>query len=228
MKTSEIIQRVQSMYSRGVQSDDTRLSNRHIYSKLVTVRARLLTQEAKKKQRISQWNYQPLPCVEVIKVPKHECPCYPPTDCMVLRTRHKIPKPLLNYSDNLIQFVGTLDMSIKFNSTTNNAVNSLKGNKYGTKGHYYFVLNDYIYLVTPLKLDGIMIVGLFEDPIKANEFPSMCGDSTECEECIDILDSEFPIDNDKVEPLIELAMQELVIMFTRMQEDINNNNNEDE
>ena len=35
MKIKEIIQRVQSLYSKGVQSDDTRLSDRHIYNKMV-------------------------------------------------------------------------------------------------------------------------------------------------------------------------------------------------
>ena len=38
---------VQSMYSHGVQSDDSRLSGRHIYSKLVSARARLIEKELK-------------------------------------------------------------------------------------------------------------------------------------------------------------------------------------
>ena len=75
MKIGEIVQRVQSLYSKGVHSDDSRLSARHIYNKLLTVRARLISQEAKKKQKISQWNYQTISCIELIKVPAHECPC---------------------------------------------------------------------------------------------------------------------------------------------------------
>ena len=50
MKTEELIQRVQSLYSKGVQSDDSRLTSRHIYNKLTTVRAKLVTEEAKKNQ----------------------------------------------------------------------------------------------------------------------------------------------------------------------------------
>ena len=49
MKIGEIIQRIQSLYSKGVESDDTRLMSRHIYNKLLTVRARLISQDAKKK-----------------------------------------------------------------------------------------------------------------------------------------------------------------------------------
>jgi len=58
MTIKEIIQRVQSLYSKGVQSDDVRLEDRHIYNKMITVRSKLISQEAKKRQKINQWNYQ--------------------------------------------------------------------------------------------------------------------------------------------------------------------------
>ena len=48
MKIGEIAQRVQSLYSRGVESDDTRLMQRHIYNKLLTTRAKLISEQAKK------------------------------------------------------------------------------------------------------------------------------------------------------------------------------------
>ena len=35
----EVISRIQSMYSKGTASDDTRLSARHIYSKMKTSRS---------------------------------------------------------------------------------------------------------------------------------------------------------------------------------------------
>ena len=54
MKIGEIVTRVQSLYSKGVASDDSRLSNRLIYNKMLTVRSRLIVEQAKKKQRISR------------------------------------------------------------------------------------------------------------------------------------------------------------------------------
>jgi len=87
MKINELIQRIQSLYSKGVQSDDTRLSNRHVYNKIKTVRSKLVSQEAKKKQKISSWNYQPIPCIELIKVDAHDCPCIPPVGCKILRSK---------------------------------------------------------------------------------------------------------------------------------------------
>ena len=60
MKVIEIIQRIQSLYSKGAQSDDSRLSDRHIYNKLLTLRSKYISQQAKKKQKVNQWNFQVL------------------------------------------------------------------------------------------------------------------------------------------------------------------------
>ena len=54
MTNGEIIQRVQSMYSKGVESDDSRLRARHIYNKLLTTTAKLYQQQKNKKQRIKR------------------------------------------------------------------------------------------------------------------------------------------------------------------------------
>ena len=43
----EIIERIQSAYSKGVKTDDSRLSSRHIYSKIKSVRNRLVVLQAK-------------------------------------------------------------------------------------------------------------------------------------------------------------------------------------
>jgi len=53
MKVEEAIQRVQSMYSRGLQSKDSRLSSRHIYSALCSGRATLIQQQIDKGQKLS-------------------------------------------------------------------------------------------------------------------------------------------------------------------------------
>ena len=53
MLIKEIVQRIQSLYSKGVQSDDSRLSDRHIYNKMITVRSKLISQQHNKKQKIS-------------------------------------------------------------------------------------------------------------------------------------------------------------------------------
>ena len=126
MKTIEVIQRIQSLYSKGMQSDDSRLSNRHIYNKLITTRAKILTQQAKQKQKISQWNYQTIPCIDLIQVPIHECNIRV-EGCTVLRSVCKILKFLTeNPFIHLIQSVTTIDGSYSFPETTWEAVQNKK------------------------------------------------------------------------------------------------------
>ena len=227
MLVEEIIQRIQSLYSKGVQSDDSRLSSRHIYNKLLTVRSRLISQEAKKKQKVSQWNYQTISCVELIKVPAHECPCIPPVGCDILRSKYKLPKPLSDLSGSLIQSVTTIDRLTKINPISINAIKSLAGNKYSKKDLAYFIEDGFLYISTPTKLQVLRLVGLFEDPVSVKNFETFCDTCKECEDCLDYQKEEFPIDNDMVDVLVQLAVEELIVMFSQSVQDLTNNSADD-
>ena len=223
MRTGEIIERIQSLYSKGVKSDDSRLSNRHIYAKIKTVRTRLITQEIKKKQRVSDWNYQTIPCVKLIEVPVHECPCVPPLGCTILRSKNKLPKVLTGFTEDLIQSVTSVDRSLKIDRVNINAVNSQKGNKYTSKKVNYFILNEYLYITTPTKMKVVTIRGLFEDPIEVATSLYDCQGETESTICIDYMDTEFKIDSDMIDTLVEISLQELLVIFSQGVEDITNN-----
>lgn len=222
MLVKELIQRVQSLYSKGVQSDDARLSSRHIYNKLLSVRARVVSQEAKKKQKISQFNYQTIFCVELIKIPAHECPCIPPLGCDILRSKYPLPKPLSGLSGNLIESVTSIDRRIKIDEMAMNAVRSQKGNKYTAEKTNYFIQNKHIYIITPTKIEVVSITALFEDPLEVAKYIGYC-DCTDCKKCIDFLEETFPLDNDLVDAVIELSLNELLSIFSQAQEDATNN-----
>lgn len=222
----DAIQRVQSLYSRGVHSDDTRLTSRHIYSALVTARAVLIRQRAE-KQQLSQWMYQSIPCVELIDSPKHECPCIPTNGCSVLRTKYKLPKPVTGLSDVLIQSVTTLDGNITLDPSTFETEKYAGGNKFTAKKPTYYIRNEYLYITIYKKLQVITLSGIFEDPIDAQLYPSFCpSDCPECE-CKSPFDSPFPIDGDLIRPLLQVANDELIIMLKQMGEDKSNNASDD-
>ena len=202
MKVGEIIQRIQSLYSRGVQSDDSRLTSRHIYNKMVSLRSKLITQEAKQKQKVNDWNYQELPCVELIKASKHECPCLPAIGCTILKSKEPLPKPLTNLHKHLIRAVTSLDGSIVYDPTEWKKLKYRKGNnRHGPK--------------------VLFVELLAEDPLEAENFPSFCGNSS-TEECDNPLEAKFPIDNDMVDTLVELASAELISVFKQNTEDLTN------
>lgn len=225
MEVREFIQRIQSLYSHGVPSDDTRLSNRHIYNKMLTVRSKLISDSAKKKQKISQWNYQVIPCLELIKISRQECPCLPPIGCEILRSKEVLPRPLIGLSSDLITQVTTVDRSIKIDEISINAVNFQKGNKYTSKKLNYFIQGGYLYVITHVNLKAVSVMGLFEDPIAVNYYKGIC-DCTDCDECIDYLGFEFPIDGSMTDTLIELCYNELVILFSQSIQDLTNNSND--
>lgn len=228
MKVNELIQRVQSLYSKGVHSDDTRLSPIHIYNKMITARSRLLSQEAKKKQKLNRWNYQTMPCIELIRVPKSQCPCLPPVGCQISRTKFKIPKPLTDYNRHLISSVSTVDGDIMYSETAWETLKYESSNKYTGGDPVWFELSEYVYVVQKLGPKVIAITGLFEDPLEVVSFPSYCAekDCVDCDPCTDFNEVDFPIDADLVDILVEMAVNELISIFPTMIEDTSNNSSD--
>lgn len=223
MKTGKLIQRVQSLYSKGVESHDSRLSRRHIYNKLLTVRGLLMFQKLNKNQHISQWSYQTLPCVELELVPAHECPCLPPVGCTILRSRYTLPEPVNSISKHLFQSITSIEASMSFGETSWKAKKWRSGDKYTSKKPDFLIHDDYLYLTVTKAIKVVSVVGLFNDPVEAENFPSFCDASIESVPCPGSpLEVEFPIDSSMLEPLIEISVKELVFAFSQMKEDITN------
>lgn len=223
MKIKEIIQRVQSLYSVGVQSDDTRLSNRHIYSVLMSIRSTLITQQLKKKQKISSWNLQSIPCIELIEVEAHQCPCIPPIGCKILRSKYKLPNPLSGLNGHIINSVTTIDRSIKIDETSINSINYQRGNKFTKNKLSYFIDGGYIYLNTDSNIRVISLTAVFEDPIKVIEFNntnSACSNNNP--KCLDYLEENFPIDMDLESTLIQMTNEELLQVFKPIEDTSSN------
>jgi hypothetical protein len=236
MKTKEIIQRIQSLYSKGVKSDDSRLSSRHIYNKALTTRAFLIEQKLDKRQPISQSVYQTLDCVELIPALPYECPCLPEVGCKILRTKYQIPQLLTGLLEGAaIQSVNSVEGSLTFNRTTFEDKKYKKGNKYTASKPDYYIRNDYIYITCKDAPKVITITGLFDDPLDAWDYPSICGaddcvdattestNPTNCPECVSPLDKEFPIEKSMIKTLVEIASTELIGMFNQSREDKSNN-----
>ena len=228
MLIEEIIQRVQSLYSKGVESDDSRLTARHIYNKMTSVRSKLISQQANKKQKINQWNYQTISCIEMIRVEKHDCPCLPPIGCHMWRTKYKLPKPLANLNNHLIQSVTSIEGGMVLSEVMWHQVKYLSGNKYTNIKSAYFIQNEYLYIVSKVSPKVIAITALFQEPLDAINYQTLCKEQcVDCQGCVDIFTQEFPIDADLIEPLIQECVQELVVMFSQIPEDKRNTSSDD-
>lgn len=218
----ELIDRVQSIYSKGVKSDDSHLSDRHIYSVLRSTRNYLVTQQVKKRQKISDWNFIILPCVELIQVPNHDCPCLPALGCSVYRTKYKLPKILTDLNKHIIQWVMSIDSGKMISETSRDAYIYSSGNKLTSGNLQYILENGYLYLYGKKVPKLLKIKLLAENPVEAYSFPSKC-ECTDCDDCISMRDRIFPIDGDLVKPLIEMSATELLEWFNKGTEDTTNN-----
>ena len=221
----EIIQRVLSAYSKGVSSDDVRLTKRHIYNKLLTTRALLLSREVNKKRKLSAWNYSTLPCVEIVEITSNEeCPCIPDVGCSVYRSKHKLPKPIISLSSYMIKGVYSTDAqrSIKFTEVSVNQSKYTKGGKYSSNNNKYMLHNGYIYIISKVAPIAVSIDLLVEDIMVAYNFINYCNNNSI--DCADkILEKEFPIDGYLLEPLIQITIDELVSGFSKSLQDSLNN-----
>ena len=221
----EIIQRVLSAYSKGVSSDNVRLTKRHIYNKLLTTRALLLSREVNKKRKLSAWNYSTLPCVEIVEITSNEeCPCIPDVGCSVYRSKHKLPKPIVSLSSYMIKGVYSTDAqrSIKFTEVSVNQSKYTKGGKYSSNNNKYMLHNGYIYIISKVAPIAVSIDLLVEDIMEAYNFINYCNNNSV--DCADkILEKEFPIDGYLLEPLIQITIDELVSGFSKSLQDSLNN-----
>lgn len=219
MTIGNIIQRIQSLYSKGVQSDDTRLKSRHIYNVLITNRNnKLLT-----VYRLGYSNYQELPCVELEEVSSSLCDCIP-FNCTVKRSKYPIPVLLQIGTNIAVKRVSSVDGKVIFSETSLEKLDRLKGNRYTTNNPFFYIRDNYLYIENRKGIDVISVEAIFTDPVEVYLYPSYCDSS---DDCTSILEKRFPIDSSLIETVIRSTVYELVSSFTKVKEDTTNDTSED-
>ena len=155
-------------------------------------------------------------CVELesVKLPK--------TDIEILRTKFKLPTPILGMEDKVMDSFTTIDGRTIFDKTTYKTSKYSIGKKYTSTKPSFYLLDQRGYINFKSKLKGVNINGLFYDPIEAARFPSLCRDCSECD-CKDYMDYEFPVDGDILNTIVKMAVNELIVFFSQMKEDRSNN-----
>lgn len=224
--TEEVIQRVQSLYSKGVQSKNTRLSSRHIYSCLISARATLLQQKYNKGQYTSEWNYSPLHCVALEDAPVHECPCAPDGVTM-LRSKIILPRVISGIDMPLIYSVTTLDNATRLDRKEYNTYKYKKGAKFTSAKPFYIINNGgRLFVGSKTRIKSVAAKILAYDPYEAYIFPNSCDECKDCK-CKSPFEVPFPIDGELINTLIEMASKEAVILFGQMKEDKEANASDD-
>ncbi len=224
MLVTELIHRVKFHPSHGLASISDKLEDPFIYSVCLSFRNKLLTEEAKKKQKISPWLYQTIPCIEMKKCSISECSgCLPVGDCLVYRSVNKLPKVLTDDKKPLIESITSMDGSTVINIIDWNAVQNIDESKWGNKKTFGYIDNEYLYVRSNGNItNGLRMKALFDDPIKAITFPSLCNNNpliNQNDPCQSYYDMEFYSEDDRTTLIVEMANQYIYNFYMKTQSD---------
>lgn len=199
------VESIKYMINKGVASDDTRLSDNYIAHLLKVNRSKLLKEKLDKSKSLSEINYTTL-CMEVESADFHNCACLEDEGCYIKRTVEKIPKDLVTKDGSTV-----LVMNLEGERLDNITIDQNNLAKYGRRTTTglkqdlgWFLHNGYIYVLNNTKIGYILVKGIFEDLNEINHMP-IC--SNENNSTCKLMDLDFPIDGDLVNPLYKMTIE---------------------
>ena len=131
--------------------------------------------------------------VDLVKVDKADA-CNFNLDCLILKTKVEIPKPIRLNNDILFKFVGSVDGK-PFTFVEYEEVAYTAYNKFTSKVIRYNYTNGYLYIFGNLKLKKLAIQAIFINPEEINK---SC-DDTDCYND----DKPFPIAEDMLQQIVQ-------------------------
>lgn len=210
-------------------STDSMITDRAIASEIKNNNMLLVKRESNlRKLWATDTLFTTIPCLEMIQVPAAEC-CSFVTDCMIARTKHKIPRIADGNYQYVIQGVYTINAltgvakklkEISVNRYTN--MNKLKVKK---REDYYFVSNDYIYVTNP-DIIAVRLVAFFEEDVPNDiMYPDCCcGNEPSVDDyCMNPLDKDYGIPGYLKKQVLDLTHQRLISTYFTLKTDIADN-----
>lgn len=203
MTRSEVISRLRNSIKEV--NADTKYTNRYLWNVFWTNAKTLLKQESDRNRLYNQSDIWQTICVKMDKVSPLLCDCLKlPMDCVVYRSRFKIPKITDGNYGKIYLFISSADLSNKITLVSPYQY-ELKQTKYN-KEKYAFFHDGYLWAPNT-KWSNIIISALFEEEI-SNEFKCDCEDSSSTG-CGSLLYLTAGCPDWLVQPAISMCLQEL-------------------
>lgn len=210
---------------RGLLNQYTRTSepytDQFLYEALCISRATILKQRLDSFKAISSDNWYRI-CISLEQTKSHNCSCVPNyLDCKVLRTTQKIPQVLSSRNKAKVEI--SLLNGTRINLVTEAEWLVIKLNEYKAREYYASNVNGYIYFWNlPLNLKVVQINGLWADMSGIANIN--CNDSMITTPCFDMLEQDFPLDEELADPIYTKAIQLLNIPLQLVSDKTNDNN----
>lgn len=218
MTRQEVISRLRNSIKEV--NADTKYTNRYLWNVFWTNAQLLIKQESDRFKLYNQTDIFKTICVKMEAVSPLLCDCLAlPMDCVVYRSRFKLPKLVEGSYGMIYRFISSADLSNKIVLTTPYTY-SLKQTKYN-KEKYGFIHDSFLWLPNT-KWSHIIISGIFETDIP-KEFQCDCEESTQ-NDCGSLLFSTSGVPQYLIQPAIQMALQELGATKTLISDELGNTN----
>lgn len=169
----KLVSDVRNIATSGKENYSFRIEDAQIAYFIHQARSKFISEAITRRENITDVWVQSIDCMELIQVDKSDC-CVVPTGCYILKTKYKIPNTIENFSDNSILRVTSPNGDIITKSNPfKNKYNQY--NKFTKSKAFWYLQNEYLYIINEQLLSNISIFGLFEDPEELGQFKSCAG-----------------------------------------------------
>jgi len=206
MKLKLYLERIQSLYAKGVPSQSSRLSARHVYYTLKTIRETMYDRFFEKNRMPNEADYSTIYNMPLEKVP----------GCKNRRTKYKVPLPV---RIDLLQVMSSDGLSI-YSKVKKNEVKFLSGGRFSNSRPLWYWDDGYIYVINS-KASIIGFKGVFKDVIEVHKLKVLLG---EADKCMSFKQVDLPAESNFADVIVSETAKELIDTFNRFgREDLTNN-----
>lgn len=215
----KLVSDVRNIATSGKENYSFRIEDAQIAYFIHQARSKFIAEAITKRENITDVWVQSIDCMELIQVDKSDC-CIVPTGCYILRTKNKIPNTIENFSDNSILRVTTPNGEIIAKSNPfKNKYNQY--NRFTKSKGFWYLQNEYLYIINEQLLTYISVFGLFEDPEELSQYLSCSG-----EPCY-TWDSDYPVTLKMANDITNYIIRSKVLPLMQFPQDTTNNNSND-
>jgi hypothetical protein len=208
-----IIDDIRAIASSGSNPNEFKIPDEQIAYWVSQARATLIGQSLAKKDDLNDTWLQTITCMELELADEAEC-CLVSSDCYVLKTVRKIPSTIDTWRANWIVSV-TIALGTPISKSNQFSNKYQKYNKYTGSSRWYYLKNDYIYIVNDTLLELINVVGLFQDPMELEDF-------TACDGTCFTEDSAYPVSANMASIITDMIIKTKVMPLMQFPQDSRN------
>ena len=175
---NEHIFHLKEVLSHGAASDDSRLSDRHIYHILKYLRAKKVKEKADKSHQLSPFLYNTVDCFPMELAEPGDCGCII-TGCKVLKSTYDLPM-IVTARNRILLDVYTL-LGEKIDYLPKSRVRNISKTRTMKDKRFWYVHNKKIIVIDPDNmLENISIEGIFNDPLELMNISSCAANNNAC------------------------------------------------